>query len=212
MNKNDNWYESIGRFVVEFSILTHTLWVCIKKLIESNKSLLEKLNNDKKIQEKTKSKFIFTEWSIADLHLSLMHLLTTWEICKIFKTIFIEQYIDNPPFLKVLDLLFEDIDEFCSYDWYRNDLMHGWLFIDEAEPYSIIIHRMTLVNWALVLKDISLDLDELNLNLRALSIKLYKFSEILDSNDKIEQYMQIENWKIVFSKVALLLIEKKVKL
>lgn len=156
--KEDNWYEAIGKFVVEFSRLTYTLWLCIKKLVENDISLLNTINEDEKIRKLAKKWYIISKTNITELSESLRHLLTTWEICKIFKTLFLTKYSNSISFLKIIDKLFIEIDKFCSYDWLRNDFMHSWLLIDEKNPWDIMIDRKILTDGKLLTKEITIHL------------------------------------------------------
>jgi hypothetical protein len=212
-DKEDNWYEAIGIFVVEFSRLTYTLSLCIKKLVENDPSLLKEITDDLIVKKKIVNKgYKVTNSKIQELPYVLSQLLTTWEICPIFKKIFLVQYGWNLKVLKIIDSLFRDIDEFCAYDWIRNDFMHSLLLIEDKELWNIMINREILLNGKLTTKKIKLNLDEQNKKLKAISVNIFGLSKILHFDKKIENYITLEKWKIKFTISAEKIIKSKTKI
>ena len=212
-NKEDNGYEALGNFVVIFSHLTYTLWLCIRKLVEKDTSLLKIINDDAKIKKIAKDKWYhISDSEIKDLSNSLRNLLTTWEICKIFKSLFSYKYCGNVSFLKIIDVIFKRVDKFCNLDGLRNDFMHSWLFIDKNKPWDIIVDRKTLRDWKLITKEIKLNLNDLNGELLELTKDIYDLWKILHFDIDIFKYMALENWKLKYLPNAQKFIQKKIRI
>jgi hypothetical protein len=207
--QEDNWYEAIGKFVVEFSKLTYTLWLCIQRLVEEDIKLIRIINRDERIKKIAKTDwFKINEKKYKNISEILRHILTTWEVNKILKSILVEKYSYNLEFLKILDRLFCQIDEFCVH---RNDFMHSWLLIKDKNPWKIMVSRATLINWKLVAKNIELNLDELNKKLWEVGAILYGISIFLYSNKQLEDCFTFENWKFCLLKEGRIVIQNQTK-